>query len=210
MFDKQHESDIKESIPYQDKAVLRKKNRNLYKLVPVRLPVDRWDQFRKGADDLGIGASAGGLEALIQLLEKMPSDTGAGFVVVQHLAPTKDSTMPEILGRRTSIPVKQISDNTRIEHNTIYINPPEKNMAITKGTLQLLDQVEITGGVRHPIDYFFRSLARDRGPGAIGVILSGTGTDGTDRILLAIEDVTDQPQIEQLFKNKGRKKEDGG
>jgi len=125
---------------------------------------------------IGIGASAGGLEALSNLFAKIPTDTGAAFVVVQHLAPSKDSAMPELLGRHTRMPVHQVADNIEIRPNTIYLIPPGKNMSIANGTLQLLDQVE---PLRHPIDFFFKSLSLDRGAGAIGIILSGTGTDGT-------------------------------
>jgi|WetSurMetagenome_2_1015567.scaffolds.fasta_scaffold12018_5 two-component system, chemotaxis family, CheB/CheR fusion protein len=128
---------------------------------------------------IGIGASAGGLEALNALFEKMPEDTGAAFVVVQHLAPTKESSMPELLGRRTRLPVHQVTDNTRLEPNTIYLIPPDKNMSIVNGTLQLLDFAR-SPGLRHPIDFFFKTLAQDRREAAVGIIMSGTGTDGTE------------------------------
>ena len=128
---------------------------------------------------IGIGASAGGLEALNTLFEKMPEDTGAAFVVVQHLAPTKESSMPELLGRHSRLPVHQVTNNLRIERNTVYLIPPDKNLSIADGILQLL-QLAGSSGIRHPIDFFFRSLALDRKEAAIGIILSGTGTDGTD------------------------------
>ena len=128
---------------------------------------------------IGIGASAGGLEALSELFVKMPADTGAAFVVVQHLAPTRESAMPELLERYTRMPVHQVTDNLEIKPNTIYLIPPGKNMSIMNGFLQLLDQVE-PSGIRHPIDFFFKSLALDRMAGAVGIILSGTGTDGTE------------------------------
>ena len=127
---------------------------------------------------VGIGASAGGLESLKDLFVKMPADTGAAFVVVQHLMPDRESNMPELLGHSTKIPVYQVTDNMKIEPDTIYLIPPGKNMSIVNGTLQLLDQIE-PSGIRHPIDFFFKSLALDRGAGAIGIVLSGTGTDGT-------------------------------
>ena len=128
---------------------------------------------------IGIGASAGGLEAVSRLLEKTPVDSGAAFVIVQHLAPTKDSAMPELLGRRTSMPVYQVTDNMKIEPNTVYLIPPDKNMSMIDGALQLLDSIR-SSGIRHPIDFFLKSLARDLGRSAVCVIMSGTGTDGTE------------------------------
>lgn len=127
---------------------------------------------------IGIGASAGGLEALSHLFEGMPADTGAAFVVVQHLAPTKESAMPELLGRHTRMPVFQVSDDMEIQPNTVYVIPPEKNMSVRNGRLQLLD-VARSSTIRHPIDFFFKSLAVDLGRSAICIVLSGTGTDGT-------------------------------
>jgi two-component system, chemotaxis family, CheB/CheR fusion protein len=127
---------------------------------------------------VGIGASAGGLEALSELFSRMSENTGAGFVVVQHLAPSKNSAMPELLSRNTRMRVFQVTDNMPIKRNTIYLIPPGKNMSVVNGSLQLLEQIE-PSGIRHPIDFFFKSLALDRRSGAIGVVLSGTGTDGT-------------------------------
>jgi two-component system, chemotaxis family, CheB/CheR fusion protein len=128
---------------------------------------------------IGIGAPAGGLEALSQLLDNMPDNTGAAFVIVQHLAPTKDSALAELLSRRTRMPVNQVTDNMGIEPNTVYLIPPDKNMALMNGTLQLLDSLRASG-TRHPIDYFFKSLAADLGKRAVCIIMSGTGSDGTE------------------------------
>jgi two-component system CheB/CheR fusion protein len=127
---------------------------------------------------VGIGASAGGLEALSDLFKNMPGNTGAAFVVVQHLTPDRESNMSELLQRSTRMPAHQVSDNMKIEPDKIYLIPPGKNMSIVNGTLQLLEQIE-PSGIRHPIDFFFKSLAEDRHAGANGIILSGTGTDGT-------------------------------
>jgi two-component system CheB/CheR fusion protein len=128
---------------------------------------------------VGIGASAGGLEALTELFKSMPADTGLGFVVVQHLAPTTESSMPEILQRSTRMPVSQAKNGLAVQPDQIYIIPPGKNMAILRGKLQLFEHAGPADHVRHPIDTFLESLARDRGTGAIAVILSGTGMDGT-------------------------------
>ena len=126
----------------------------------------------------GIGCSAGGLEALDQLFRAMPSDTGMAFVLVAHLDPHHKSILPELIQKTTEMPVVQVKDNTRVEPDRVYIIPPNKVMAILHGSLQLLERDTHHGGSL-PIDTFLRSLAQDQGDKAIGIILSGTGTDGT-------------------------------
>ena len=127
---------------------------------------------------VGIGASAGGLEALEQLSTHMPPDSGMAFVVIQHLDPTRHSSMPEIMSRFTRMPVHVATDGMKIEPDNVYLNPPDKNMGVQDGAL-FLQEVEQPRGLRLPVDFFLRSLAREKGPDAIGIILSGTGTDGT-------------------------------
>jgi len=127
---------------------------------------------------VGIGASAGGLEALEQFLEHMPQGSGMAFVIVQHLDPTHKGVMPELLQRATPMQVIQVKDRTPVEPNHVYVIPPNKDMSILHGTLHLLDPTA-PRGLRLPIDFFFRSLADDRKERSIGVILSGMGTDGT-------------------------------
>ncbi len=127
---------------------------------------------------VGIGASAGGLEALEQFLEHTPRTSGMAFVIVQHLDPTHKGVMPELLQRTTAMPVIQVKDRTKVEPNHVYVIPPNKDMSILHGTLHLLDPTA-PRGLRLPIDFFFRSLADDRKERGIGVILSGMGTDGT-------------------------------
>jgi two-component system, chemotaxis family, CheB/CheR fusion protein len=127
---------------------------------------------------VGIGASAGGLQAFRNLLTHVPTDTGMGFVLVQHLDPGHDSALTELLGRATSLPVSQVRDKTRVEPNHIYVIPPNTNMAIEQGVLRL--QPRPAGGApHHSIDYFFESLAHDQHECAVGVVLSGTASDGT-------------------------------
>ncbi len=126
---------------------------------------------------VGIGASAGGLEAFTQLLKALPADTGMAFVLVQHLAPTHASALAEILSRATSMPVSEVHDESVVEPNHVYVIPPGQNMLVTKGALQLLPREGY--GVHLPIDQFFRSLAEHRRHQAIGVVLSGTASDGT-------------------------------
>lgn len=127
---------------------------------------------------VGIGSSAGGLEALEAFLENMPPETGMGFVLVPHLAPHHKSIMPELLRKYTKMPVSHIEDGMRVEPNQVYVIPPNRDIVIMNGALQLLEP-ETQRGVRHPIDYFFRSLAQDQGEHAICIVLSGTGTEGT-------------------------------
>ncbi len=126
---------------------------------------------------VGVGASAGGLEALEQLFGAMPEDTGMAFVVVQHLSPDFKSVMDELLARRTKLPVILVEDGMSVEPNHVYLIPPKKDMIISGGRLLLSDKgagQELT----LPIDIFFRSLAQDVGARAIGIVLSGAGSDG--------------------------------
>jgi len=120
---------------------------------------------------VGIGASAGGLEALEQFFENLPVESGMAYVIIQHLDPTHVSIMPDLLQRITPMKVLQATDSLLIKPNHVYIIPPNKNMSILNGALHLFKPVE-TRGLRLPIDYFFRSLANDRNEKSIGVILS--------------------------------------
>ena len=135
---------------------------------------------------VGIGASAGGLEALEQFFEKMPAKTGLAFVVVQHLSPDFRSLMDELLARRTAIPIRRVEDGMAVEPDTVYLIPPKKEMIISGGKLLLTDK-DPNQALTLPIDHFFRSLAQDVGEGAIGIVLSGTGSDGS-RGIRAIHD----------------------
>lgn len=127
---------------------------------------------------VGIGASAGGLEAIEQLFVHMPPDTGMAFIIIQHLDPTAHSSMPEILSRFTKMPIRVTSDRLKIEPNSIYLIPPGKSIEMHGGALYVHEPLQ-PAGLRLPIDFFFRSLAKDKGADAICIILSGTGTDGT-------------------------------
>jgi two-component system CheB/CheR fusion protein len=127
---------------------------------------------------VGIGASAGGLEALQELFQNLPADTGMGFVVVSHLDPTHLSMLPELIGKTTKMPVSEAKNQTSVKPNSIYIIPRNKRMAIVNGKLTLLEAAE-PHGIRFPIDFFLKSLADDQGLRAVCIILSGTGTDGT-------------------------------
>jgi two-component system CheB/CheR fusion protein len=127
---------------------------------------------------VGIGASAGGLDALEQFFQNMPENSGMAFVVIQHLDPNHSGIMPELLQRITSMKVFQAADHLKVKPNYVYVIPPNKSLAILKGSLHLFDPVE-SRGLRLPIDIFFRSLADDCLERSIGIILSGMGSDGS-------------------------------
>jgi two-component system CheB/CheR fusion protein len=127
---------------------------------------------------VGIGASAGGLEALEQFLKNVPVGSGVAFVIVQHLDPTRKGVMSELLQRATSMKVVQVKDRTLVRPDCVYVIPPNKDMSLLHGMLHLLAPVA-TRGLRLPIDFFLRSLAQDQQEHSVGVILSGMGSDGT-------------------------------
>ncbi len=127
---------------------------------------------------VGIGASAGGLEAIESFFKKMPPDSGLAFVVVQHLSPDYKSLMEELLSKHTRMPVTRAADGQQVEANHIYLIPPKKNLTIFHGKLLLAEQ-DHSRGVNLPIDIFLRSLAEDQEEKAVGIVLSGTGSDGS-------------------------------
>ncbi|NYT17034.1 MAG: PAS domain-containing protein [Methanomicrobiales archaeon] len=127
---------------------------------------------------VAIGASAGGLEALEQFFTHMPPNTGMAFVVILHQDPRQKGMLTEILERYTSMPVVEVSDNIQTEPNTVYVKPSNADIAILQGVLTLLEMGP-DRGLHLPIDIFFRHLAEDQDGMAVGILLSGTGTDGT-------------------------------
>jgi two-component system, chemotaxis family, CheB/CheR fusion protein len=126
---------------------------------------------------VGIGASAGGLEAVSELLSSLPADSGMAFILVQHLDPHHDSMLVEILTKKTAIPIHQATEGLAIEPNHLYVIPPNTSMRITEGHLTLRPRGQ-TLGPPMPVDDLLTSLAQDQGPNAIAVILSGSGSDG--------------------------------
>jgi two-component system CheB/CheR fusion protein len=127
---------------------------------------------------VGVGASAGGLEAFTRLIKDLPADTGMAFVLVQHLDPEHESKLPQLLAKTSKMPVLEVANNTRVKQNHIYVIPPNRSMTINDRVLKLLPREQ--ANERHrSIDHFFGSLANDQRHQAIGVILSGTATDGT-------------------------------
>ncbi len=127
---------------------------------------------------VGIGASAGGLEAYSELLKHIPPDTGMAFVVIQHLDPKHASLLPELLAKITEIPVKAVTDEMAVEPNRVYVMPATTDVVLSKGKLWLIPREGAIKGIHMPIDGFFRSLAENCGDRGIGVVLSGTGSDG--------------------------------
>ncbi|MDB6015668.1 MAG: Protein-glutamate methylesterase [Pedosphaera sp.] len=127
---------------------------------------------------VGIGASAGGLEAFTQLLKHLPMDTGMGFVLVQHLDPAHESALTQLLARATSLRVQEVTHNLPVKPNHIYVIPPNALLAISDGRLKLSPRPP-SGGAYRAINSFFTSLAKDQRERAVGVILSGNASDGT-------------------------------
>jgi len=127
---------------------------------------------------VGLGASAGGLEALEQFLAHVPTASGLAFIVVQHLDPTHKAMLTELLQRTTPMPVREVTASMRVEPNAVYVIPPNSELTVKSGILLLAEPSE-PRGMRLPIDVLFCSLAGDQGARAIGVVLSGMGSDGT-------------------------------
>jgi len=131
---------------------------------------------------VGIGASAGGLEAIERFFDGLPNDLDMAYIIVQHLSPDFRSLMDELLLRWTSMPIYTVSDGQKIEPNSIYLLPPGKEIAVSDSKLLLKDK-DPQGGLTFPIDHFLRSLAQDAGERAVGIVMSGTGTDGSRGIV---------------------------
>ena len=127
---------------------------------------------------VGIGASAGGLEAFKAFLGAMPPDSGMAFVLVQHLDPTHESMMTDLLAKYTAMRVRQIEDDMPVEPNTVFMIPPNKYLTVRRGKLHLSEPAD-RRGMRMPIDFLFRSMAEELQDAAICIVLSGTGSDGT-------------------------------
>jgi len=136
------------------------------------------ESFHTPSHIVGVGASAGGLGALESFFKAIPPETDLAFVVVQHLSPDFKSVMDELLARQTSIQIKHIETGMNAERNCIYLLPPRKNLLIREGKFQLVDYDPLPG-LHLPIDIFFDSLADDQLEKSIGIILSGTGSDGS-------------------------------
>src|ERR1700735_3503709 len=128
---------------------------------------------------VGIGASAGGLEGFSELLHNLPEKTGMAYVLVQHLDPKHESGLREILARTTKIPVNEETQGTVVQPDHVYVIPANTNVGLKGGALHLSERL-LVHGQHMPIDHFFRSLAAEAGQRGIGVVLSGTASDGTE------------------------------
>ena len=145
---------------------------------------------REQADALtvvGLGASAGGIQALQEFFAGVPEDSGLVFVVVVHLSPKHESHLAEVLSHSTTMSVEQVKDQIRVEPNRVYVIPPSKHLIVEDGSLRLVEP-ELLHGRRITIDLFFRTLAEAHGPQSVGVVLSGSGADGALGLKLLKED----------------------
>jgi two-component system, chemotaxis family, CheB/CheR fusion protein len=127
---------------------------------------------------VGVGASAGGLAALTGLLKALPANSGLGFVLIQHLDPQHPSALSQLLSKATSMPVLEVTDGVAVQPDHVYVIPPNKSMIVRSGVLKLTPR-EHTAAPHHPIDEFYSALAQEQRSAAVGVILSGSGSDGT-------------------------------
>jgi two-component system CheB/CheR fusion protein len=141
-------------------------------------PPESNDRVKQSFPVVGIGASAGGLEAIEGFFANTPSDIRIAFVIIQHLAPEHKSIMGSLLKKYTNLKVTEVRDGTKIEPGCVYLNPPNRDVSIMNGKLYLSEPTQVRG-TRLPIDYFFRSMAESKGDKSICIVLSGTGTDGT-------------------------------
>jgi len=151
---------------------------------------------------VGLGASAGGLEALKAFFAQVPESSGLAFIVLMHLAPHQPSMLPELLQKTTTLPVAMAKDGQSVEPDRVFIVPPKKEISLYNGIIQLLEPADRTSSL--PIDYFFRTLALDKKAKAAAVILSGTGSDGT----VGLKDIKDNEGL-VLVQSKETAKYDG-
>ena len=131
-----------------------------------------------GIPVVGLGGSAGSLKSFEDFFAAMPADSGAAFIVIQHLAPAHASLLPELVAQHTRMKVVQAQDAVPVEPNCVYVIPPNQYLGIRDGVLYLTEPVK-QDGIRMPIDFFFRCLAEDRQQRAVGIVFSGAGSDGT-------------------------------
>jgi len=142
-------------------------------------------QSKQSSDDpeliVGVGASAGGLDAFREFVKATPPDSRLAYVFVSHLDPSHESLLADVLRKDSPLPIRQITSDQRARAGNVYVIPPNRDLELNGGFLRLLDQ-DLSSPVKHPIDRFFHSLAEDCGENAVAVILSGTGTDGSTGI----------------------------
>ena len=176
---KKKKTTTKKEIETSKEEQLQKTDEISMNVEPTR-KADSKISLRSRFPIVGIGASAGGLAAFEAFFTALPTDnkSGMAFVLVQHLAPDHKSILSELIKRYTRMQVFEVEDGMTVQPNCTYIIPPNRDMALLNGTLQLMEQSALRGQ-RLPIDFFFRSLAQDQRERAICIVLSGTGSDGT-------------------------------
>jgi two-component system CheB/CheR fusion protein len=160
-----------------------------YTLNPGQLSKIAWAGSGRSAIKfpvVGLGCSAGGINALEVFFRNMPARTGIAFVVITHLDPGKKGMMPEVVQRFTRMPVVEITDGMRLQPDTVHVIPPNRDVSVLQGNLLLLEPLE-ERGLRLPIDHFFESLAKDQRSNAICIILSGMGSDGSTGLKMIME-----------------------
>ena len=152
--------------------------------LPAKVPRKRKPKPASPADFplVAIGMSAGGLETISPFLKAMPPDSGMGIVIIQHLEPSRKSLLAELMGKDTAMPVVEITDGMKVEPDRVHVIAPGRTLLIEDNSFTLIDPKE-KRGFRHPIDKFFNALAKDRGAKAIGIILTGAGSNGTAGLL---------------------------
>jgi len=173
---KKKKNSTKDTRPYRKKGV-RKGAARKGSPAPLDQPSPSGERREGHLFVVGMGASAGGLEAFELFFSHTPADCGMAFVLIQHISPNYNSVMVDILKKHTGMKVFQVEDGMQAEPNCVYVKPPDRDVVISNGTLRLIDLPALPG-LKHPIDVFFQSLAKDQAENAICVILSGTGTDG--------------------------------
>jgi two-component system, chemotaxis family, CheB/CheR fusion protein len=171
------------SIIFYNVAVAKKKSSEKPPNKPSSLTALTQETGTKSSESsrfpiVGVGASAGGLEAFTQLFKNLPADSGMAFVLIQHMAPTHESLLTELLCKTTPMSVKEVKNGMTVEPDNVYVIPPGNEMIISHGVLHLVPR-EKTRGQYMPVDSFLSSLAEDWGNGAIAIIMSGTGSDGS-------------------------------
>ena len=176
-------ADVVDSV-LTDRAGIMKKHRSKPLRSPAKTPAPRRKTSgsrARGAKSfpvVGVGASAGGYEAFSKFLEQLPVDIGMAVVLVQHMDPTHESKLTELLSRSTRLPVIEVTSPIKVEPNHVYVIPPNKKLVIAGGRLKLSPR-QMAELPPMPVDFFLRSLAEDQGHNAIGIIFSGNGSDGT-------------------------------
>jgi two-component system CheB/CheR fusion protein len=165
----------KEASPSRKTKGVRKRSTR-HRKTPARQASPQGTAEQSACPIVGVGGSAGGFEAAMELLRHLPTNTGTAFAIVQHLDPHHASRLASLLGRVTKMPVMEVTGTTDPQPNTVYVQPPGKCLVCKDGALDLVQRTHVRNLA---IDNFFESLAESRGSRAIGVILSGTGADGT-------------------------------